>query len=67
MMIIELDRCLASSKISRMQWRGSDDGIQWTEWVSLFSETQKVPLHLYYQARIEISGHWEYSKIEREF
>lgn len=54
------------SQIGKMQWRGSDDGIQWTSWYPLLSVDQFVERYLYYQARIQIDGWWEMSKVERD-
>lgn len=52
--------------VGPMQWRGSDDGIQWSCWYSLLSLTQKVDRYFYYQGRILINGRWRTSKVERD-
>ena len=49
----------------RAEWRGSNDGIMWTEWYPLYqiSEDTLVPHYNYYQARIEVCGEWFTSPI----
>ena len=46
-----------------MQWRGSDDAVQWTEWRTLTHLLQLVDPFIFYQGRIRIDGVWYTSPI----
>jgi hypothetical protein len=44
----------------RTEWRGSNDGITWTDWFPLVGPAEDclVPKYWFYQARILVNGEW---------
>ena len=47
-----------------MEWRGSDDGIVWSDWRRVTTFDKPIPPHGYYQVRIFKAGRWDVSPVE---
>jgi hypothetical protein len=47
-----------------MEWRWSNDGIVWADWRRVASFAKPIPLHVFYQVRIFMSGRWNVSPVE---
>lgn len=48
---------------TRAEWRGSEEGLEWSQWAQMTSPVMTVPCYALYQVRILIRGKWCMSPI----